>query len=158
MATKGWSFGALVAALKGSAFTDVATDAQMAAGVSRELLPSVAAVMSMFNKRDFQTTGGGDFIRIPDVPGGLIIQFGVTPSYLPNTVGVYRFSHILKTPFPNRCLAVSYTTAGGALPNTSFANTDTHPFSIGPIKAITGYVQNLRGDQGVVVHYIAIGY
>ncbi|CNJ46263.1 gp53-like domain-containing protein [Yersinia mollaretii] len=55
----------------------VATNAQMAAGTSTALLPTVAAVMSLFSKRSF---GMNDYIRIPDVPGGLIIQMG---SYTP---------------------------------------------------------------------------
>lgn len=55
----------------------VATNAQMAAGTSTALLPTVAAVMSLFSKRSF---GVNDYIRIPDVPGGLIIQMG---SYSP---------------------------------------------------------------------------
>ncbi|EOW7155775.1 hypothetical protein ACOZ80_004303, partial [Yersinia enterocolitica] len=48
----------------------VATNAQMAAGTSTSLLPTVAAVMSLFSKRAFTSH---DYIRIPDVPGGLII-------------------------------------------------------------------------------------
>lgn len=51
----------------------VATSAEMQAGTATDLLPSVAAVMSLFSKRSFATN---DFIRIPDVPGGLIIQWG----------------------------------------------------------------------------------
>ncbi|WP_186374555.1 gp53-like domain-containing protein [Yersinia mollaretii] len=51
----------------------VATNAQMAAGTSTTLLPTVAAVMSLFSKVAFGET---DYIRIPDRPGGLIIQFG----------------------------------------------------------------------------------
>lgn len=50
----------------------VATAAQMQSGTATNLLPSVAAVMSLFSKRVFSTN---DFVRIPDVPGGLIIQY-----------------------------------------------------------------------------------
>lgn len=59
--------------IKGAAKLDVATNAQMQAGTATNLLPTVAAVMSLFNKRSF---GQNDFIRIPDVPGGLIVQWG----------------------------------------------------------------------------------
>lgn len=52
----------------------VATNQQMQDGTATNLLPSVAAVMSLFSKRSFSTS---DFIRIPDVPGGLIIQWGM---------------------------------------------------------------------------------
>ncbi|HGH3374922.1 TPA: hypothetical protein ACJIK4_004495 [Kluyvera cryocrescens] len=51
----------------------VAKSTEMQAGTATDLLPSVAAVMSLFSKRSFATN---DFIRIPDVPGGLIIQWG----------------------------------------------------------------------------------
>ncbi len=62
--------------LGGAAKLGVATNAQMQAGTSSSLLPTVAAVMSLFSKRTFGTS---DYIRIPDVPGGLIIQWGITP-------------------------------------------------------------------------------
>ncbi|MFJ7792901.1 hypothetical protein [Pseudomonas sp. NPDC096950] len=51
----------------------VATSAQMATGTSLSLVPTVLAVMSLFAKRSF---GKNDYIRIPDVPGGLIINWG----------------------------------------------------------------------------------
>ena len=50
---------------------DVAAAADMTTG--GEKLPTASAVMSLFNKRNF---GVNDYIRIPDVPGGLIIQWG----------------------------------------------------------------------------------
>jgi hypothetical protein len=52
---------------------ELATNAEMATGTDATRVPSVAAVMSLFSKRVFTTT---DFIRIPDVPGGLLIQWG----------------------------------------------------------------------------------
>lgn len=61
--------------LREAAKLDVATNQQMQAGTATHLLPTVAAVMSLFSKRVFSTN---DFIRIPDVPGGLIIQWGTT--------------------------------------------------------------------------------
>lgn len=73
----------------------VATNLQMAAGTAVNLLPSVAAVMSLFSKRNFATK---DYIRIPDVPGGLIIQFGT--SVISATSGSLAFA----TPFPNSAL------------------------------------------------------
>lgn len=53
---------------------EIATNAEMATGTSTSLVPSVAAVMSLFAKRTFSTN---DYIRIPDVNGGLLIQFGL---------------------------------------------------------------------------------
>ncbi len=70
----------------------VATTAQMQSGTATNLLPSVAAVMSLFSKRAFTAA---DYIRIPDVPGGLIIQWG---SYTP-TGGTQTIN--LPVAFPN---------------------------------------------------------
>ncbi|MEG6411874.1 phage tail protein [Enterobacter roggenkampii] len=70
----------------------VATTAQMQSGTATNLLPSVAAVMSLFSKRAFTAA---DYIRIPDVPGGLIIQWG---SYAP-TGGTQTIN--LPVAFPN---------------------------------------------------------
>lgn len=75
--------------LKGASKLDVATNAQMQAGTATNLLPTVAAVMSLFSKRSFGQT---DFIRIPDVPGGLIIQWGKT--------GGADSTGLIKTPLP----------------------------------------------------------
>lgn len=52
---------------------ELATNAEMATGTDTARVPSVAAVMSLFSKRVFTTT---DFIRIPDVPGGFLLQWG----------------------------------------------------------------------------------
>lgn len=52
---------------------ELATSAEMATGSSTSLVPPVSAVMSLFSKRSFSTD---DYIRIPDVSGGLIIQWG----------------------------------------------------------------------------------
>lgn len=71
----------------------VATNQQMQAGTATNLLPSVAAVMSLFNKRVFSTN---DFFRIPDVPGGLILQWGTTGGADAN--GLIQAN--LPTPFP----------------------------------------------------------
>ncbi|MCQ4169765.1 gp53-like domain-containing protein [Hafnia paralvei] len=84
----------------------VATTAQMQSGTATNLLPSVAAVMSLFSKRTFTAA---DYIRIPDVPGGLIIQWG---SYSP-TGGTQTIN--LPVAFPNEnigTLAVLVGTTG----------------------------------------------
>ena len=59
--------------LAAAALLGVATEEQMKDGTSELLLPSVKAVMSLLPKRNFSIPG---FIRIPDVPGGLVIQWG----------------------------------------------------------------------------------
>lgn len=51
------------------------SDMQTSSG-SAELLTTVAAVMSVLPTRAMSPT---DYVRIPDKPGGLIIQWGTTP-------------------------------------------------------------------------------
>lgn len=51
------------------------SDMQVSPG-SVELLTTVAAVMSVLPTRAMSPT---DYVRIPDKPGGLIIQWGTTP-------------------------------------------------------------------------------
>ena len=51
------------------------SDMQASPG-SAELLTTVAAVMSVLPTRTMSST---DYVRIPDKPGGLIIQWGTTP-------------------------------------------------------------------------------
>lgn len=112
----------------------VATIQQMQAGTATDLLPTVAAVMSLFSKRSF---GQNDFIRIPDVPGGLIVQWGKSggadasglikinlPTTFPNT-----FQNAQAIYFsPNRRSIVAQTaslTATELQLWASYANTDT---------------------------------
>lgn len=133
----------------------VATNSQMATGTSTSLLPSVAAVMSLFAKRSFT---GHDYIRIPDVPGGLIIQWGTTPNYLTNTIGVTSWSHSLPIPFPSALLGGTTTAMGTSSPLTSAANLTGVPNLSGPVSTVIGSVQNARNDQSVAITYIVIGY
>lgn len=84
------TFGA--AASKG-----VASNADMQTGTSTDLLPTVAAVMSLFSKRSFSTN---DSIRIPDVPGGLIIQWGEATT----SASGYRVN--FPKAYPNQCIGV----------------------------------------------------
>lgn len=85
----------------------VATNTQMATGTSTSLLPSVAAVMSLFGKRSFATN---DYIRIPDVPGGLIIQWvrGSTAASVEGQFPAITFP----IPFPTACVFVTVGTQG----------------------------------------------
>lgn len=84
----------------------LATNAQMATGTSQTLTPTVAAVMSILSKRSFSAS---DYIRIPDVPGGLIIQW---------VKGTASSSGVLfaqmPLPFPNKLLLAGAFEAGAA--------------------------------------------
>ncbi|HFX6569703.1 TPA: phage tail protein [Yersinia enterocolitica] len=132
----------------------IASNAEMQVGTADKLV-SLVGLMSIFGKRTFTTN---DYIRIPDVPGGLIIQWGVIPSLLANLVGTQAFSWSLPIPFPTRIFNAGLTTTGASVPNSSFANLNFNPAVVGPITNLTGYVQNLRADQGVGIYYIAVGY
>ncbi|WP_145520386.1 phage tail protein [Yersinia mollaretii] len=89
-----------------------ANNTQMAAGISTTLLPTVAAVMSLFAKRSFAVN---DYIRIPDVPGGLIIQWMTGAS---TVTGDQDQTITFPTPFPTLCLRIFVSTFGGS-PNLS---------------------------------------
>ncbi|WP_042819731.1 gp53-like domain-containing protein [Yersinia wautersii] len=133
----------------------VATNSQMAAGTNVSLLPSVAAVMSIFSKRTFT---GNDYIRIPDVPGGLIIQWGLLPNLLQNINTSSAWSALLPIPFPNSIIGGTVTTGATQTPLSSGATLSNTMGELGMVTTIAGYVQNTRIDQGVNIYYIAIGY
>ncbi|PNM17227.1 hypothetical protein A6J63_015905 [Yersinia enterocolitica] len=86
-----------------------ANNTQMAAGISTTLLPTVAAVMSLFAKRSFAVN---DYIRIPDVPGGLIIQWMTGAS---TVTGDQDQTITFPTPFPTACLRIFVSTFGGSV-------------------------------------------
>ncbi|ENT2666467.1 hypothetical protein ACFEQS_004609, partial [Salmonella enterica] len=59
------TLGVLDATTTQKGIVELATNAEMATGTSSSLVPSVAAVMSIFSKRSFSAN---DYVRIPDVP------------------------------------------------------------------------------------------
>ncbi|WP_422645777.1 gp53-like domain-containing protein, partial [Yersinia bercovieri] len=131
----------------------IATNAEMQVGTADKLV-SLIGLMSIFGKRDFTEN---DYIRIPDVPGGLIIQWCVVTNLLPNVAGVSPWSWVLPIPFPNKILGGAVTTGGTATPLSSGANLSGIPRTNGPIPNITGSVQNTRTDQSVSIYCIVIG-
>nr|EMB1299584.1 hypothetical protein [Escherichia coli] len=86
--------------------TDVATNAEVAAGILDKLV-NVPGLMSLFSKRSFTTA---DYIRIPDVPGGLIIQWirGSTAGVSEGAFPAITFP----IPFPTACVFVTVGTQG----------------------------------------------
>ncbi|HCM9500949.1 TPA: hypothetical protein N5O09_000373 [Enterobacter roggenkampii] len=124
----------------------VATNSQMAAGTATNLLPSVAAVMSLFSKRNFSTK---DYIRIPDVPGGLIIQWGTEPV---NAGANGTFT--LATTFPTAGLVALGGPSDSTLSTTYRAGIGAPMFpSTSQIRLVNVYTGN-----AINVNYIAIGY
>ncbi|EOI7441722.1 gp53-like domain-containing protein [Yersinia enterocolitica] len=91
---------------------DVATNAEVAAGTVDKLI-NVPGLMSLFSKRSFvaaTSSGAGDYIRIPDVPGGLIIQWVRGAASTSESV----ISPPLAFPisFPTACVFASAATQG----------------------------------------------
>lgn len=124
----------------------VATNSQMAAGTATNLLPSVAAVMSIFSKRNFATK---DYIRIPDVPGGLIVQWG-TESVNAGANGNFT----LATTFPTGGLVALGGPSDSTLSTTYRAGIGAPMFpSASQIRLVNVYTGN-----AINVNYIAIGY
>ena len=124
----------------------VATNSQMAAGTAANLLPSVAAVMSLFSKRNFATK---DYIRIPDVPGGLIIQWG-NESVNAGANGNFT----LATTFPTAGLVALGGPSDSTLSTTYRAGIGAPMFpSASQIRLVNVYTGN-----AINVNYIAIGY
>ncbi|MCO4146081.1 gp53-like domain-containing protein [Enterobacter roggenkampii] len=77
----------------------VATNADMQTGTSTDLLTSVATVLSLFPVKTFTDS---DYIRIPDRPGGFIIQWrkNITDGSSAGSLNAF------PTPFPNQLLFV----------------------------------------------------
>lgn len=104
-----------------------------------------AIITRQLPKRAFSTN---DFIRIPDVPGGLIIQWGYTSG-----TGVH--STNFPTAFPNACLNV-YTTAQGNSVSNGYVITN----KAGTTNTYAGFVSQTTNAASATVSYtwLAVGY
>ncbi|MGT3189846.1 gp53-like domain-containing protein [Yersinia enterocolitica] len=131
---------------------DVATNAEVAAGTVDKLI-NVPGLMSLFSRRSFTTA---DYIRIPDVPGGLIIQFGYVGPYLVNTQSSTSATITLPTPFPTAFLC-GVTGVNGGLPG-SLSSTIDKPTGSAPFSSFIQRFANTRTDQSVYSYWLAIGY
>lgn len=123
---------------------EVATNAEMAAGLSTALVPSVAAVMSIFSKRVFGTS---DYIRIPDVPGGLIIQFGSVTTALGGAFVNF------PVPFPTAAVHLSGT-GNAVTPTPAIITSNINSLTQGTVYSSNGS----GGGIGIGVFWLAIGY
>lgn len=133
--------------LGNSSVLNTANNAEMAAGSSTILVPTVAAVMSLFSKREF---GGNNFIRIPDVPGGLIVQWGYATGLATGTA----FSPIsFPIAFPvNPFLIVTQRAFGSAA-----AGTQANP-TVNNAVSQSGFSLNIADVTSVNAYWLAIGY
>ncbi|RQM37249.1 phage tail protein [Erwinia psidii] len=156
LATRQYTDNALTTALNNLNLNDaarmgVATAAQMAEGTATDLLPSVAAVMGLFSKGPFTAN---DYVRIPDVPGGLIIQFATVRS---GASGACAWTHPI--PFPGARLA-----AWGICHRTNVSGTDSPTISFDDIsdvtpKTVTNFNLRVNGAAGAYSACVmALGY
>lgn len=79
----------------------IATDADIQSGTAKKMVDA-SGLKSFLPKRNF---AANDFVRIPDVPGGLIIQWGVVLKSIPEGVQ----NVIFPTPFPKFSLMAMAT-------------------------------------------------
>lgn len=121
----------------------LATAAQAIAGADGSSIITPALLKQLFPKRSF---AANDFIRIPDVPGGLIIQFGIGMSY-PDISVIQN----LPTPFPNALLTC------GAQTTEAWTGDVTIRFIPAGNKRTSFYLDNSFNTSGPA-YYWAIGY
>jgi hypothetical protein len=120
-------------------------------GNSDKLLPTIAAVMGLFGKRTF---AGSDYIRIPDVPGGLIIQWG----YLNLSAGAGQAT--FPVAFPKaviRCFCGDISSSSWSSSNFTVFGPAATSLTTLNIRAVTlngtSFTMGVTGSQ-----WIAIGY
>lgn len=106
---------AISTALDNLGLGDIATSTDIINGASKKIVDS-AGLKSFLPKRAFASN---DFVRIPDVPGGLIIQWGTVNQSTPEGVK----NVVFPTPFPNFALIAMAT------PSNLAANTGIDVFS-----------------------------
>lgn len=87
--------------LSGLGLGPIATAADIQSGTAKKMVDA-SGLKSFLPKRNF---AANDFVRIPDVPGGLIIQWGVVLKSIPEGVQ----NVIFPTPFPNFSLMAMAT-------------------------------------------------
>ncbi|CNB84711.1 gp53-like domain-containing protein [Yersinia pseudotuberculosis] len=138
--------GVVDASISTKGIVQLATNAEMATGLSTSLVPSVAALMSLFSKREF---GGNSYIRIPDIPDGLVIQWG----YVPNMPIFQSFVTVtFPFAFPNNAQAITVARTFTSAATAGQANPTVRSV-VG-----TGFEINSGDAASVNMYWIAIGY
>ncbi|HIE4894503.1 TPA: gp53-like domain-containing protein, partial [Yersinia enterocolitica] len=128
----------------------IASNAEMQVGTADKLV-SLVGLMSVFGKRTFTAN---DYIRIPDVPGGLIIQF-LTKSAAIAGQGLTSYEMTLPVPFPTAILCILSTINGG-VGDPASASVSSNKNATNA--SFIGYVRSTIGGQTVNTGHIAIGY
>lgn len=122
----------------------IATNAEMQVGTADKLV-SLVGLMSIFGKRTFSEN---DYIRIPDVPGGLIIQWMKINNFPANAFQTVT----LPTAMPHQLLNVVSTMYYGSLSASAEANARVTDFTLTNFRAAAGLSYTTSQT------FIAIGY
>ncbi|MGE4996290.1 phage tail protein [Yersinia enterocolitica] len=122
----------------------IATNAEMQVGTADKLV-SLVGLISIFGKRTFTAN---DYIRIPDVPSGFIVQFG-TATTLASGDTIVTFP----IPFPNKVLGIHPSQ------NNSYTNGAWAAYSSKSLSsfALSGWT-NATTRIAISVDYFAVGY
>lgn len=122
----------------------IATNAEMQVGTADKLV-SLVGLISIFGKRTFTAN---DYIRIPDVPGGFIVQFGTATTLASGDTIV-----IFPIPFPNKVLGIHPSQ------NNSYTNGAWAAYSSKSLSsfALSGWT-NATTRIAISVDYFAVGY
>ncbi|EMZ5861437.1 tail fiber protein [Yersinia enterocolitica] len=122
----------------------IATNAEMQVGTADKLV-SLVGLISIFGKRTFTAN---DYIRIPDVPGGFIVQFGTATTLASGDALV-----IFPIPFPNKVLGIHPSQ------NNSYINGAWAAYSSKSLSgfALSGWT-NAATRIAISVDYFAVGY
>lgn len=125
----------------------IASNAEMQVGTADKLV-SLVGLMSIFSKRIFSNA---DYIRIPDVPGGIIIQWF---RKIGNTGAVIStFDITLPVPFPTAHLLTCSCVAATGVPLTGAVSSNPKNNSV-----VTVYLQSSSGGQTLAGDFLVIGY
>ncbi|HDL8401549.1 TPA: phage tail protein [Yersinia enterocolitica] len=122
----------------------IASNAEMQVGTADKLV-SLVSLMSIFGKRTFSEN---DYIRIPDVPGGLIIQWMKINNFPANSFQTVT----LPTAMPHQLLNVLSTMYYGVVSANAEANARITDFTLTNFRAAAGL------SYTTSQLFIAIGY
>ncbi|EKN3723857.1 TPA: phage tail protein [Yersinia enterocolitica] len=122
----------------------IASNAEMQVGTADKLV-SLVGLMSVFGKRAFSEN---DYIRIPDVPGGLIIQWIKINNFPANAFQTVT----LPTAMPHQLLNVVSTMYYGSISVSAEANARVTDFTLTNFRAAAGLSYTTSQT------FIAIGY
>ncbi|MDG9881735.1 phage tail protein [Pseudomonas sp. GD04058] len=126
----------------------IATQEETNAGASDEVVVTPKKLRSGFRL----LIGGNGYIVLPGWLGGLILQWGVTPSQLVNTIGVKTAYFAYPIAFPSGALCVMTGSVGTAEPRSSGVTSNVYDQA-----GFWASFENTRTDQSVAARWIAIG-